>query len=145
MLSFYLSIVLVFTFPELISEFILNLHYRKNGKISAQPHTSLYIQFLDRENNDKNNTFLLEKQICFTIGCASAEILPKKIIKRYKLTLHPLLNFVPCPRASIASTANMISLYDPYMIGLTLFHFTADCKEQRALGKIGPRSGDSSE
>ena len=22
------------------------------GKISAQPHTTLYIQFLDRENND---------------------------------------------------------------------------------------------
>ena len=47
-------------------------------KISTQPYTSLYIQFLDRENNDKNNTFPLEKQICFTIGCASAEILPKK-------------------------------------------------------------------
>ena len=24
------------------------------GKISAQPHTTLCIQFLDRENNDKN-------------------------------------------------------------------------------------------
>ena len=29
------------------------------GKISAQPHTTLCIQFLDRENNDKNNTDLL--------------------------------------------------------------------------------------
>ena len=41
------------------------------GKISAQPHTTLCIQFLDRENNDKNNTLPLGKQICFTIvwGC----------------------------------------------------------------------------
>ena len=42
------------------------------GKISAQPHPTLCIQFLNRENNDKNNTFPLGKQICFTIvwGCA---------------------------------------------------------------------------
>ena len=37
------------------------------GKVSAQPHTTLCIQFLDRENNDKNNTLPLGKQICFTI------------------------------------------------------------------------------
>ena len=37
------------------------------GKISAQPHTTLCIQLLDRENNDKNNTFPLGKRICFTI------------------------------------------------------------------------------
>ena len=36
-----------------------------DGKISVQPHTTLYIQFLTRENNEKNNTFPLEKQICF--------------------------------------------------------------------------------
>ena len=43
-----------------------------DGKISAQPHPTLCIQFLNRENNDKNNTFPLGKQICFTIvwGCA---------------------------------------------------------------------------
>ena len=35
------------------------------GKISAQPHTKLCIQFLTRENNEKNNTFPLGKQICF--------------------------------------------------------------------------------
>ena len=28
---------------------------RRDGKISAQSHTALCIQFLDRENNDKNN------------------------------------------------------------------------------------------
>ena len=46
------------------------------GKISAQPHTTLCIQLLDRENNDKNNTLPLRKQICFTIEQGCAEILP---------------------------------------------------------------------
>ena len=46
------------------------------GKISAQPHTTLCIQFLDRENKDKNNTLLLGKQICLTIVWGCAEILP---------------------------------------------------------------------
>ena len=46
------------------------------GKISAQPHTTLCIHFLDRENNDKNNTLLLGKQICFTIAWGCEEILP---------------------------------------------------------------------
>ena len=45
-------------------------------KISAQPHTILCIQFLDRVNNYKNNTFPLGKQICFTIIWGCAEILP---------------------------------------------------------------------
>ena len=40
---------------------------KRYGKISAQPHPTLCIQFLNRENNDKNNTFPLGKQICFTI------------------------------------------------------------------------------
>ena len=48
------------------------------GKISAQPHPTLCIQFLDRENNDKNNTLLLGKQICFTIVWGCAEILPNR-------------------------------------------------------------------
>ena len=47
------------------------------GKISAQPHTTLCIQFLDRENNDKNNTLPLGKQICLTIVWGCAEILPQ--------------------------------------------------------------------
>ena len=37
------------------------------AKISAQPHTTLCIQYLTRENSEKNNTFPLGKQICFTI------------------------------------------------------------------------------
>ena len=45
------------------------------GKISAQPHTSLCIQFLDRENSDKNNTLPLGKQICFRIVWGCAEII----------------------------------------------------------------------
>ena len=36
----------------------------------------LTIQFLDRENNDKNNTIPLGKQICFTIVWGCVEILP---------------------------------------------------------------------
>ena len=37
------------------------------SKISAQPHTKLCIQFLTRENNAKNNTFPLGKQIWITL------------------------------------------------------------------------------
>ena len=33
---------------------------------------------MNRENNDKNNTFPLGKQICFTIVWGCAETLPKK-------------------------------------------------------------------
>ena len=46
------------------------------GKFTAQPHTTLYVQFLDRENKDKNNRLPLGKQICFTIVWGCAEILP---------------------------------------------------------------------
>ena len=46
------------------------------GKISAQPHTTLCIQFLDRENNDKNSRLPLGKHICFAIVWGCAEILP---------------------------------------------------------------------
>ena len=49
---------------------------KHKGKISAQPHTTLCNQFLDRENNDKNNTLPLGKQICFTIVWGCAQILP---------------------------------------------------------------------
>ena len=38
---------------------------------------TLCIQFLNRENNDKNNTFPLGKQICFTIVWGCTETLPK--------------------------------------------------------------------
>ena len=49
---------------------------KKNGKISAQPYPTKCIQFLDRENNEKNNTLPLGKQICFSIVWGCAEILP---------------------------------------------------------------------
>ena len=62
------------------------------GKISAQPHPTLCIQFLNRENNDKNNTFPLGKQICVTIvwGCAETLLLVdsnnhRKLPKRKQL------------------------------------------------------------
>ena len=61
-----------------MEEFMLT---RKDlGKISAQPHTTLCIQFLNRENNDKNNTFPLGKQICFAIIWGCTETLPRSIV-----------------------------------------------------------------
>ena len=51
-----------------------SIRYSTFSKISAQPHTTLCIQFLDRENNDKNDTLPLGKQICFTIVWGCAEI-----------------------------------------------------------------------
>ena len=53
------------------------------GKISAQPHTTLCIQFLDREIKDKNNRLPLGKQICFAIVWGCAEILPHSPIQHY--------------------------------------------------------------
>ena len=43
------------------------LVYFKNnaGKISAQPHTTLSIQFLDRENNDKKQCIAIGKTDLF--------------------------------------------------------------------------------
>ena len=58
----------------------LRIVERLIGKISAQPHTTLCIQFLDRENNDKNNTLPLGKQTCFTIVWGYAETLPINIL-----------------------------------------------------------------
>ena len=49
---------------------------RNSGKNSAQRHTTLCIQFLDREKNDKNNKLTVGEQICFTIVRGYAEILP---------------------------------------------------------------------
>ena len=54
--------------------------FRQNVKISAQPHATLCIQFLDRKNNDKNNTLPLGKQICFTIVWGYAEILSAELL-----------------------------------------------------------------
>ena len=59
-----------------IGQILLVFDENKLGKISAQPHPTLCIPFLNRENNDKNNTFLLGKQICFTIVWGCAETLP---------------------------------------------------------------------
>ena len=58
------------------------------GKISAQPHPTLCIQFLNRENNDKNNTFPLGKQICFTIVWGCAETLPIPLAPCYSHTTY---------------------------------------------------------
>ena len=63
---------------------LMNIAFREaiDGKIFAQPHTTLCIQFLDRENNDKNNTLPSGKQICFTIVRGCAEILPGVLFEK---------------------------------------------------------------
>ena len=49
----------------------------KNGVVhKILRYYALCIQFLNRGNNDKNNTFPLGKQICFTIVWGCAETLP---------------------------------------------------------------------
>ena len=63
------------------------------GKISAQPHPTLCIQFYDRENNDKNNTLPLAKQICFKIVWGGVEILPllSLLLKYFIIYYHFLI------------------------------------------------------
>ena len=59
----FVSAVKICELHEVFTE--LSGHFKvKNGKISAQFHTTLCIQFLDRENNDKDSTLPLRKQIC---------------------------------------------------------------------------------
>ena len=56
------------TFTTLISKSALEKSIRfghGSGKVSAQPHAILCIQFLDRENNDENNTLPLGKTDLF--------------------------------------------------------------------------------
>ena len=50
--------------------------------VKCQLHPTLCIQFLDRENNDKNNKLPLEKQICFTMVWGCAEILPNIVFTK---------------------------------------------------------------
>ena len=71
------------------------------GKISAQPHPTLCIQFLNRENNDKNNTFPLGKQICFAIVWGCTETLPKDVkypfVSRLANVIQGCFTFFPHP------------------------------------------------
>ena len=60
------------------------------GKISGQPHTTLCIQFLDGENNDKKNTFPLGKQICFTIVWSCVEIFTSYLFITSMITNCPI-------------------------------------------------------
>ena len=69
---------------------VLTLTKQKEVKFLHSPHSTSCIQFLDRENNDKNNTLPLGKQICFTTVWGCAEILPK--------TFLPLINQLSCLR-----------------------------------------------
>ena len=46
-------------------------------KFALNPMLHYAFSSLDRENNDKNNTLPLGKQICFTLVRGCAEILPR--------------------------------------------------------------------
>ena len=69
----------------------MNSYIKLLGKISAQPHTTLCIQFLNRENNDKNNTFPLGKQICFAIVWGCTETLPERGSRAIVAIIHPVV------------------------------------------------------
>ena len=56
------------------------------GKISAQPHPTLCIQFSNREKNDKNNTLTLGRQICFTFVWGRVETLQRAYLICIKFT-----------------------------------------------------------
>ena len=78
-----------------------------HGKISAQPHTTLCIQFLDRENNDKNNRLPLGKQIQITIAWGCAEILPNSYL---------LANDAARLLIGIFATANLITCISYHIV-----------------------------
>ena len=85
------------------------------SKISAQPHTTLCLQFLDRENNDKNNTLPSGKQICFTIVWGCAVSIPDRVcdsdrIRRLKLLLlfYSLTSF-PCQSENLVFAGSKVT------------------------------------
>ena len=80
---------------------IMREKYIYIGKISAQPHTTLCIQFLNREKNDKNNTLPLRKHICLTIVWGCAEILPRSFYRMY-------LKMVGCAAKSEIITSSIV-------------------------------------
>ena len=63
------SKIAIFHFVKTFYEVKNSYFWKKNGKISAQPYPTKGIQFLDRENNVKNNTLPLGKQICSLRQC----------------------------------------------------------------------------
>ena len=54
------------------------------GKISAQPCTTLCIQFLDRENNDKKQYIAIRKTYLFYNSMGLWEILPNVVLWQTK-------------------------------------------------------------
>ena len=68
----------------------VDIDQAKSVNISTQPHPTSCIKFLDRENNNKNITLPLGKQIYFTTVWGCAEILPKAFV--------PLINQLSCIR-----------------------------------------------
>ena len=66
------AVYILYTICIVHSAFCTNRYsWHQYSKLAQHP--TLCIQFLNRENNDKNNTFPLGKQICFTIVRDCAE------------------------------------------------------------------------
>ena len=86
---------------EVRSRAALQKYLWPTGKISAQPHPTLCIQFLNRGNNDKNNTFPLGKQICFTIVWGCAETLPLFALVVLHVGVHNYLEFSIVQKESV--------------------------------------------
>ena len=92
--------------------------------ISAQPHTTLCIQFLDRENNDKNNTLPLGKQICFTIVWGCEEILPKEVCELCFSSVHVFItNGVSDPFLTSFLKSYLAYPHDKFLISRVAFYF----------------------
>ena len=72
---------------------ILHVKSIEVGKISAQPHPTLCIQFLNRENNDKNNTHTCVSVVVSSDFCRFCLFYHRcySVIRRRCQTIQPLL------------------------------------------------------
>ena len=115
---------------------ILHVKSIEVGKISAHPHPTLCIQFLNRENNNKNNThilcvlrsfwrflpFLLVYHRCYSV------------IRRRCQTIQPLL-----PYSSAHSSAcgqNILFLQSPEFFFLGAYQHTVTRTNEPAFDQL---------
>ena len=86
---------------------------KESGKISAQPHTTLRIQFLDRKKNDPIEKKMTKTVHChwensfFTIVWGCAEILP-----RIELNLHNFIVLISFALEEAILTSRASKSYD---------------------------------
>ena len=103
------------------------------GKISAQPHTTLSIQFLYRENNDKNNTLPSGKQICFTIVWGCFTYFPP-----FRLSAVPAFRVARNWEAILVSIRFVICLIIPVYYITTKKHHVTHAKQSILMHKQQP-------